>query len=468
MASAQFLRSPDAQQTEIRGDRVGIAGTSVPIVERADVLVVGGGPAGVAAAVAAAREGLEVTLVERYPFLGGMASGGMVLVLDDMANGAEITVRGIVEEYVRRLERIGGAVYPPQSDWGQREDALLRWSRWGFTEFGSTEKPKPIVHGVSFDPEAWKSVSNDLIGEHGISLRLHHWFSSSIVEGNEVKGIICESKAGRQAIMGKVVVDATGDGDVAASAGADYLFGTFKVTPVFRLGGVDIEQAIRFERENPEEAKEVDRRIRRVLGGAWSKWWLRTTLPGIVWCNCPHIAGIDTTDPLQLTDGEVRGRKIIANVVAHARENVPGFGNCYLVDVAPQFGVRQSRLIAGEYVVTKEDIDRRRHFHDSVARGRGYYTPYRALVPRAVEGLLVAGRNYSAEPDAQRTSREIPPCMAMGEAVGIAAAMALESDLPVRKVDVPTLQRKLRERGADPGDVPSANALVDEGQVQVR
>jgi hypothetical protein len=153
----------------------------------------------------------------------------------------------------------------------------------------------------------------------------------------------------------------------------------------------------------------------------------------------------------------------IENLVAYARANLPGFANAVVMDVAPQIGIRQTRMIQGEYVVTRSDVHDRRHFADSVARGRDYYTPFRALVPRGVEGLLVAGRHYSADPEAQKLSREIPPCMAMGQATGTAAAMALSAGVLPRDVDVTALQRKLREQGADPGDVPSANALIDAG-----
>jgi hypothetical protein len=191
-------------------------------------------------------------------------------------------------------------------------------------------------------------------------------------------------------------------------------------------------------------------------------WWLRTPLPGIVWCNCPHMRGLDGIDAGDLTRAELEGRDRIYRLVDFARDKLAGFEHCYVVDVAPQIGVRQTRLLQGEYIVTKADIVDRRHFHDSVARGRDYYTPYRALLPLNVEQLLVAGRHYSAEPIAQRMSREIPPCMSMGEAAGVAAVVALEQDVTVRLVDVSAVQRRLRAQGHDPGDVPSANATIDE------
>jgi hypothetical protein len=132
------------------------------------------------------------------------------------------------------------------------------------------------------------------------------------------------------------------------------------------------------------------------------------------------------------------------------------------MDVAQQIGVRQTRLLRGEYVVTKDDVTTRRHFADSVSRGRDYYTPYRALLPRGVDQLLVAGRHYSATPQAQRMSREIPPCMAMGQAAGIAGALAVRGDGLVRDVPASLIQSGMRDQGADPGDVPSANATIDE------
>jgi hypothetical protein len=147
-------------------------------------------------------------------------------------------------------------------------------------------------------------------------------------------------------------------------------------------------------------------------------------------------------------------------MVEYIRANLPGFAKCYVVDVAPQTGVRQTRLLEGEYVVTKEDITQRVHFADSIARGRDYYTPYRAILPRNVENLLVAGRHYSATSAAQKMSREIPPCMAMGEAAGLAATMALSSGVKLRDLDVAELQKRLRAQGADPGDRPSANAKI--------
>ncbi len=434
--------------------------SQVPVVRRADLVVVGGGPAGIAAAVAGARNGLSVTLIERYAYLGGLASGGMVLVLDDMCNGQEISVRGLCGEMIDRMERIGLAVVPPESERRSDEALWRKWSRWGVFDFHSHVKPQPICYAAAFDPDGYKRVANAMIGEAKVDLRLHSWFSRAIVEDGRVVGVVCETKSGRQAIMGSIVVDASGDLDVASSAGAPFSHGSYIVTTVFRLGGVDVEVAERFEYDDPGAFSAIDREAKRIMGGSWNKWWLKTPLPGIVWCNCPHMAGFDGVKVEDLTRADFQGRERIAALVAFVRGKMPGFERAFVVDVAPQIGVRQTRLLEGVYVMTKDDVTQRRHFADSVARGRDYYYPYRTMLPRGVGQLLVAGRHYSATSAAQRDSREIPPCMAMGEAAGIAAAIALESNVDVAGVDVAALQARLRAQGADPGDRPASNALA--------
>ncbi len=440
------------------------AASDARLVARSDVVVVGGGPAGMAAAVAAARNGASVTLLERYPYLGGLAAGGMVLVLDDMHNGHEISVRGLAMEMVDRMAKWGLAVYPPESerstDVRATDAAWRKWSRWGVFDFHTHTKPHPIVFAAAYDPDGWKRASDDMVHGAGVNLRLHSWFSQAIVEDGRIKGVVCETKEGRQAVLGDVVIDATGDLDVAASAGAAYADGAYMVTTVFRLGGVDTEKAERFQFDEPDRFIEIDRQARRVIGGSWNYWWLKTPLPGVVWCNCPHMTGFDGVKVADLTAAEFEGRKRITAMVEFVRANVPGFADCYVVDVAAQTGVRQTRLLQGEYVISKEDVIKRVHFADSVCRGRDYYTPYRALLPKGIDQLLVAGRHYSATPQAQRISREIPPCMAMGEACGIAAALALESGTTVRRVEVAKVQAKVRAQGGDPGDQPAANALV--------
>jgi len=429
------------------------------VAAQADVVVVGGGPAGMAAALAAARNGAKVTLLERYNHLGGLASGGMVLVLDDMWDSTrhEISVRGVCMTMIERLAALGLAAYPREHEWGELPASYRRWARWGTFDFHSHKTPYPICFAASFDPEGWKRVALEWIEEMGVELRLHSWFSRAIVEDGAIRGVVCETKSGRQAILGDVIIDATGDLDVAASAGAPFVNGRYIMTTVFRLGGVDTDAAERFEHESPEAFAALDKEAKKRIGGSWQHWWLKTPLPGVVWCNCPHMAGLDGLDVADLTRAEIQGRKHIAALVDYVRAHMPGFERCYVVDVAPQTGVRQTRLLSGEYVVEKDDLAARVRFPDTIARGRDYTTPYRALLPRGVENLLVAGRHYSATPTAQKMSREIPPCMAMGEAAGVAAAMAVDAGVRVRDVDVAKLQKLLRAQGADPGDRAEPN-----------
>ena len=435
----------------------------IPVVASTDVVVIGAGPAGLTAAVSAARNGCSVTLLERYHHLGGMASGGMVLVLDDMVNeGNEIVTTGIVNEFVDRMVKQDGAVFPPREECLTNWDMWQKWSRWGCIDFHKTGMPQPIIHAVAFDPDAWKRVSLDLVVEAGVNLRLHSWFSEALVENGKVTGVICQTKLGRQAIRADMVIDASGDLDVAASAGASFINGQYIVTTVFRLTDVDTDKAEAYEYANPEAYKKLDREARRRIGGAWGMWWLKTPLPGVVWCNCPHMSGYDGLSPEDMLGAEIEGRERMMNLLHFARENIPGFENARMLGAAEQLGIRQTRLLKGEYVVTKKDVASRRHFADSVCRGRDYYTPYRALLPKGIDNLIVAGRHYSVDSDAQKLSREIPPCMSQGEAAGVAVALALNSNKALRDVDAKLIQKQMRAQGADPGDIPSANALVED------
>ena len=446
----------------LAGDWLQEPARDIRIAAQCDVAVVGGGPAGQAAAIAAARHGASVTLLERYNHLGGLASGGMVLVLDDMWDShlQEISVRGICLEMIERMHALGLASFPRQQDWGSLPASVRQWRRWGTYDFHSKTRPSPICFAAAFDPDAWKRCAMEWTRQAGIELRLHSWFSRALVQDGCVRGVVCEGKGGREAVLADVVIDTTGDLDVAASAGAPHVSGSYIVTTVFRLGGVDTVEAERFEHEEPEAFQALDREIKQLLGGSWENWWLKTPLPGVVWCNCPHMPGLDGLSVEDLTRAEIQGRATVHRIVDFVRERLPGFARCHLLDMAPQTGIRQTRLLEGEYVMGKDDVARRTRFADSIARGRDYYYPYRCLLPRDVDNLLVAGRHYSATSAAQKISREIPPCMAMGEAAGTAAALALSAGVRVRDVDVGRLQALLRAGGADPGDQQGPNADV--------
>ena len=444
--------------SRLQKDTVRIAACDVPVVAESDVIVVGGGSAGVTAAISAARNGCSVTVLERYHHLGGMASGGMVLVLDDMANGKEITVSGIVDEFIQRMSKEGMCIMPPVEDRFSSQEMWQKWSRWGVHNFHSKENPQPITYAAAFDPDAWKRTSLKLIQENNINLRLHSVFTDAIVEGDVIKGVICHTKTGREAILGNVVIDSTGDLDVAASAGADFVQGSYMVTTVFRLANVDTDEAERFEYEEPDTFATLNREARRIIGGAWDMWWLKTPIPGIIWCNCPHMPNYDGMSSGDLTAAEYEGRERIERFFEFIHAKLPGFETSYMLGTAEQIGVRQTRLLKGEYIVTKDDVVNRTHFADTVCRGRDYYTPYRSLLPKNIDQLIVAGRHYSAEPEAQKMSREIPPCMVQGEAAGVATSLALNGNVTLREVDATVIQKKMRAQGADPGDVPSENA----------
>lgn len=442
---------------------VDVDGAQLPVIADCDIVVVGAGPAGQAAAVSAARNGASVTLLERYHHLGGMASGGMVLVLDDMVNeGNEIVTTGVVDEFIDRLKKQDAAIHPPSEDCLTNWDMWKKWSRWGCIDFHKTGMPQPIIHAVAFDPDAWKRVALDMVVESKVNLRTHSWFSDVLREGGRITGVIAQTKQGRQVIRARYVVDATGDLDVGTSAGAEYVDGQFIVTTVFRLANVDTQKAIDFEFAEPEEYRKLDREARRRIGGAWGMWWLKTPIDGVVWCNCPHMPGYDGISVESMVTSEIEGRERMMKLYHFVKENLPGFENCQMLGAAEQMGIRQTRLLQGEYVVTKDDVKSRRYFQDTVCRGRDYYTPYRALLPKGIDNLIVAGRHYSVDSDAQKLSREIPPCMAQGEAAGIATWLALNGDVALRDVDYKRIQKQMRAQGADPGDKPSPNALIED------
>jgi len=423
---------------------------ATPVLRRAEVVVVGGGVAGVGAAIAAARMGREVVLVERYGHLGGQATGGLVLLWDDLEDNGQQTVGGIPWEILTRLQREDGAVLPPEEALHRAdESAWWAWSRWGFGDWHAGGSPPwPIGRMASVDPEACKRMAAQMAREAGVTLWLHRWVAGVVMDGEGLTGVLVESKAGRGALLGRVVVDASGDGDVFAAAGAEHTHGQMMLTLVHRLGGVDVEKALRFERHHAERYFAVNRRAMELLGATYERWWLRTARPGVVWCNCPTFAPDDGLDPDVLTRVEVEGRERIVGALAFLRAEMPGFKAAYLLDTAPQVGVRQTRLLRGLYTVTRDDVESGRPFEDCIGRSRTLRIPYGALVPCRVDGLLVAGRCYSATPEAQAVTREVAVCMVMGQAAGAAAALAVQAGVQPRAVNVTRLQEVLRAQGA--------------------
>ncbi|OGG53583.1 MAG: hypothetical protein A3F84_02690 [Candidatus Handelsmanbacteria bacterium RIFCSPLOWO2_12_FULL_64_10] len=376
----------------------------VPVMAEADVLVVGGGTAGLPAAVAAARAGADVLLVERYGYVGGASSGGLVITLPEDRQGA----------YTRELEERlvacgGGRRMPEHRDW-------LVWC-----------------------PEMLKWMGLRMLEEAGVRMLFHAMAVGAVVEDGAVQGIVVEGKGGRGAVLGKVVVDCTGDADIAALAGARFAKGDgdgrmLDVTMMFLMLGVD---EARYLSEKPKTD------LPRRMGGVFTR--LR---PGElnVWGGA--MPGIDGTDPWDLTRCENELRKQVVEWVEWARASRPGCESAHLALTSPQLGVRETRRIVGDHVMTKEEWKAGVEFPDHIGYAyEGKSVPYRSLIPQGVENLLVAGRCISTDHETQGPMRIIPPCMVTGHAAGEAAAQAVNDGATPRGLDVGRLQARLRGLG---------------------
>ncbi len=422
----------------------------------ADVVVVGGGPGGHSAAIAAARNGAKVVLLERYGHLGGMATGGIVIQIPHMSDGSkEQQIAGLCQEWLDRLDKIGGALHPPRGLLGSDDkQACARWQRYVGTVVGGRIRQTAWV-----DPELLKCVLNDMVEETDIKLFLHSWGTRALVDGNTVKGVAFESKSGRQAIMGKIIIDSTGDGDLLPSAGADFddkwdpKIRSSQLALVFRIGNVDFNKTADFHEADPEKYNELMAGLARAAGMRFLP--LPSPRNDVVWMNnwIPNVSAMNVED---LTKVEVQVRRCMLPGLAYLRENVPGFENGFILDTASQTGTRGGRRLKGDYTVTSEDILSGKTFEDTIAvfapvgagenRGR-VQIPFRSLVPAKVEGLLVAGRSFSSDAPANDACNLIPHCVAMGEAAGTAAAMAVKQDISLRKVDHRKLQQQLLKQG---------------------
>jgi ribulose 1,5-bisphosphate synthetase/thiazole synthase len=381
------------------------------VAHETDVLVVGGGPAGFAAAVAAARTGARTTLVERYGYLGGLWAGGMVLlVISTHATENEKrvqVVRGIADDLFQRLAKFDGAIVNYAPD------------KWNPTT----------------DPEATKYMMDAMVTEAGVKMFFHSWVADVVMDGNAIRGVVFESKSGRQAILAKVVVDTTGDGDVFAAAGAGHEQWLHGIGLVHRIGNVD--------RVDMEELKENGVRS---LGAVEPQ-------PGVKWVNLqgPSTNGLDVND---LTRLEIEHRRKIWEHAQKLRKTSGG-ESLFLLQVAPQIGVRTTRLLAGVKKLTFEEFKEGTRFPDTIAVGgaqnakhRGWPIPYGTLVPQKLDNLLTAGRSICVEEKVIEDMRLIGACLTTGHAAGAAAALAVRDRCRPRDVDVPKLQKLLASQGA--------------------
>ncbi len=424
-------------------DMIRLPEQQVPVVASCDVLVVGGGAAGMSAAIAAARQGADVILVERYGYLGGLASGGLIVLLLTLDDGdGHQVIAGQCQELVERLRERDACFYPSKDEWGSYDEALVeKYRRWGLV-WGSG--PHRVRYSVAYDPEEFKFVANTWIAETKVRLMYHRWATDVVTDGGRITHVVFTSKAGREAIRARYVIDATGDGDVFTMAGEAYDKEEIHPWLWFRMSGVRDADAAQSAR-----------------GG----FFFRTVMPGQVlmpWGAAERIARrIDATNPDDLTFAEIECRRMVMEEVERLRRDVPGFEEAYLTDVALTLGVTESRRLDGAYTLARDDMDR--VFDDTIATtghwtkyGALYHIPYRSLLPQRAGNLLVAGRCISVDHRTHHATKEIPPAFATGEAAGIATALALRSSSGVGDVDVPSLQRALRAAGAWLPDAPYA------------
>ena len=461
-----------------------------PIVEDVDVLVIGGGPGGFAAALAAARLGAKTLLVERYGILGGMFTTGGV---DQISVRFHITnsspeepdpiLGGIPQEFVDRLVAINAA-YPADVAWDYRISKDIRYQTW-----------------MPVDPNLIPLVMLQTLNDAGVKLLLHSTFAEPIVEGDKLLGVIVENKTGRQALYGKIVIDASGDGDVFCRAGAAYDQDdrVARATLVSYWTDVNIEQLktvhsldaiAALEKEAIQEGllpeasahnyspvyRDKKQDMPYVIGIRYleppPEWRGRCTMEREIRFWGPHYSHANATSAQEMTVGEVETRLLFMKFITWIRDRIPGFQNAQISRVIPQLGIRESRRLRGTYQLTKEEIHAGADFDDSVARGMdlvykagGYGgggdevflaphgIPYRCMIVPTFRNLAVAGRTISIDSAAAKlySPRETPVCMSVGQAVGTAAVLALRDRSDLRNVNVAELQRSLLEQGVNLG-----------------
>jgi len=424
---------------------------TLPVTYDVDVLVVGGGPAGIGAALAAARQGMRVLIVEQFNCLGGVAGAGghgaMHLFTPWRADPR--IVGGIPAEIAHELVRRG---------FGE-----IRWGE------------------VDFEVEGLKLILDEQVREAGVQLLYYTFFCESLVEQSAVVGAVVQNKTGRQAILAKRVVDCTGDGDAAASAGAPFEQGRTSdhkcqpVTLMFTIGGVDWSRVSAWRTDfqmahvwkTAQENGDMEPFQSVIMNFIWTP-----TRPDHVGINFTHITNIDTTKCEDLTAATIEGRRQAFHATEVFRKYVPGMERCFIVSTPNTIGLRESRRILGEVVLTEQDMLAQRTWDDSIGYGSffidvhhidgpgmdqetfdpepgfKYQIPYRILVPRTVENILTAGRCVSVTHIALGSIRVMVQCMLTGEAAGAAAALSIREGVTPRNVNIRALQSLLRQSGA--------------------
>lgn len=435
----------------------------VPVHAEADVLVLGGGPSGVAAAVAAARTGARVVLLERYNHLGGLSTGGLVIWIDRMSDWrGEHVIQGLAAEFMQRLGT-SAVAGPPVAQWGSTDpDAADYWALRTAAFHGT------VTHSPTVDPEQLKLVYHQMVLDAGVDLILHAWMAAPVMEGNTVKGAVFESKQGRRAVMAKVVIDTTGDGDLYAAAGADYASDIDAsdihhcINTSWMFGGVDMNTWLHFRTTQPQAYSEFLAQGRAELG-SFEK-------PMVSWRDDvalflgPRKSGYSCLDVDEMTQVEWESRQSMSDHLAYFRAHAPGFQKAFAMLMAPQLGSRHSRRLGGVKAMLRSAWEGGAIEPDEIGispspspRFPNISVPYGALVPRSLDGVLAAGKHISCDTNSHNFMREIPQCWLTGQAAGAAAALAANAGIRPRDVDVSALQRLLSSQ-----NVPLRAALVQE------
>jgi hypothetical protein len=426
----------------------------IPLFATTDVLVVGGGPSGTTAAVAAARLGAHVILAERYNHLGGLSTGGLVIWIDRMTDWeGELMIRGLAEELLDRLPKdaILGA---PKEDWGSREPAAAH--KWGQRHgaFHGTVTWAPLP-----DPEWLKMESLNMVREAGIELLLHSWVAGPLIEDGRITGAIIESKQGRVAVRAGVVVDTTGDGDIFARSGEDFE-GDIDEDDIHHCAnsaslvtGVDVARWLKFQDDEPDAWREILKQGREA-----TKHFIQ---PLTGWRNDvvvfmgPRFSGFSVLEIDDLTEVEILSRDSIAELLSFYKGNVPGFEGAWLMLTAPQLGARHSRRLVGMDKMTGPQTKTGVICADEIGVSPSnspnvpsVSVPYGALLPRKADNLLVAGRHISTDAQTHTFMREIPQCWLTGHAAGVAAALSANAGVSPKALDVGEVQKVLRKQGA--------------------
>ena len=433
----------------------------LPVQEECDILVVGGGAAGHPAAIAAARAGAKnIILLERYGYMGGDVTGGYVIMVPNLSWYDKSFVRGLQEEWFTRLSKIPGAVTAPGLDQvGCTDPALLHPWR-AFHDCVSRDgyggcKPSCLVRSVYFEPNQLKIEMDKMLLEHKDAIRVmcHSMGVRPILEGGRVKGVVYESKEGRKAILAKIVIDATGDGDLYSRAGAPCQSMADQVTRanttalVWRIGGINWDLFYQWRSTHPDEMAALRLGLTRVAGFRCLP--MPSNQNDICWVNSWH-ANRDCSQVKDQTETEMNTRSTMRDVLDYLRQAVPvAFRNAYLYDIAPQLGTRISRRLVGEYVMSTADFayaiqhDDVIAWHSTICQVNDcgpVEIPYRAILPQGVENLLCPGRHLSADGIAIDWLDLIPQCVGTGQAAGVAAAVAVADGSTAHGVDIRKVQ----------------------------